>query len=784
MKVDKHVQDLLKQVADHFDSEDRAVRERQLRDWRRLKLLWEGFTRVWYSEVAHDWRIWEESINSDNDQEFYDKPINVFRAYLESIIAALSITVPGIKCYPDDADNPLDLMTAKAGDKIALLIKRHNNDPLLFLHALYVIVTEGMVACYSYPKEDKKFGTYDNNKYEDTTEEAYVCPYCQSRLPDEIMTNRIMDGFMPEEEDAALHNVIQNIGPLCPECASLLDPELQKSSLIVTRLVGTTKEPKSRICLECYGGLYIKIPNYAMRQEDIPYLIFSYETHYSNVLDRYKELRGAMSPSGKSGITSGGLYDPYEQWARLSPQYRGEYPINNVTVRNCWLRPSAFEILPDEDSKLLRKHYPDGAKIVLINDMYADSENESLDDCWTIMQDPMADYLHKRPMGSLLVNVQEITSDIISLALQTIEHGISQTFADPAVLNFDQYRQTEVLPGGVYPAVAKTGKALGEGFFETRTATLSQEVLPFFQQIQQLGQMASGALPSLFGGQIDGSKTASEYSMSRAQALQRLQNVWKMITYWWKDIYAKAIPMYIEEIKDDERQVELDEKGNFINVFVRVAELEGKIGRVELEANENLPITWSQRKDVYMKLLEAQNPKILEALTSPENIRNLAEAIGLDDFNIPGQNDVEKQYEEIRLLINSEPIQQPPSDEQLMMAVQQGATPEQLAQIPPTELPSVEIDYDLDNHQIESDICRTYLVSAAGRLLKTENPDGYKNVLLHMKAHLEAIKQKMMEEMQSQMGMQQMGAGDPKLAEQPAGSNQPLSENQNVSTQS
>lgn len=776
MEIDKRIQDLLKQVANHFDQEDRAVRERQLRDWRRLKLLWEGFTRVWYSEVAHDWRIWDENIvNADTDQEFYDKPINIFRAYLESIIAALSVTVPGIKCFPDDADNPLDLMTAKAGDKIALLIKRHNNDALLFLHSLYILCTEGMVACYSYPKEDEKYGTYEEEKYEDVTEEAYVCPNCNARIADEIMTNQLLDEYNPGDEEIELHDLIVNQGmKLCPECASLLDPELQKSKLIVSRLTGTTKKPKSRICLECYGGLYVKVPSYAMRQSDIPYLMFSYETHYSNVIDRYKELRESLNPDGKSGITAGGMYDPYEQWARLSTQYRGEYPLNNVTVRNCWLRPSAFHVLPEEDAKLLKSKYPDGAKIVLINDIYADSCNENLDDCWTIMQDPMSDYIHKRPMGSLLVNVQEITADIISLALQTIEHGISQTFADPGVLNFEQYRQTEVLPGGVYPAIAKTGKALGDGFWETRTATLSQEVLPFFQQIQQLGQMASGALPSLFGGQLDGSKTASEYSMSRAQALQRLQNVWKMVTMWWKDIYSKAIPMYIQELKDDERSVERDEQGNFINVFVRVAELEGKIGRIELEANENLPITWSQRKDTYMKLLEAQNPKILEALTDPANVKNLAEAIGLDDFIVPGQNDVDKQHEEIRILINSEPIVQPPSEEQIIMAMQMGQEPQ------PVELPSVEVEYDLDNHQIESDICRTYLVGPAGRLLKVENPEGYKNVLLHMKAHLEAIKQKMMEEMQMQMA----GAGNPEMAEKPEGSNQPLSENENVATES
>ena len=773
----ERVEKLLKSVADHFDQEDRAVRERQLRDWRRLKLLWEGFTRVWYSEVAHDWRIWDENIiTADTDQQFYDKPINIFRAYLESIIAALSITVPGIKCYPDDADNPLDLITAKAGDKIALLISRHNNTPLLWLHALYVLCTEGMVACYSYPREDDKYGTYKTPKYEEQTEEAYVCPYCNQRMADEVFSNRLMDEYEPGDDEVLLHDVLKNIGPVCPECASLLDPNLQKSTLTVTRQVGETTHPKSRICLEVYGGLYVKIPVSAMKQEDIPYLFFSYETHYSNVVDRYKDMRDKMGNKSKIGTTSGGMYDPYEQWARLSPQYRGEYPLNNVTVRNCWLRPSAFEILQEEDAEFLKKQFPSGAKVVFVNDNYADSENENLDDCWTIMQDPMSDFLHKRPLGAQLVNVQEITSDIISLALQTIEHGISQTFADPSVLDFEAYRQTEVLPGGVYPATAKTGKTVAEGFFETRTATLSPEVLPFFQQVQTLGQMASGALPSLFGGQLEGSKTASEYSMSRAQALQRLQNIWKMVTLWWKDIYGKVIPMYTKEIKEqeDERSVEQDEQGNFINVYVRIADLEGKIGRVELEANENLPITWSQRKDVYMKLLETQNPAILQALMAPENIKNLAEAIGLDDFNVPGEDDREKQYEEIRVLINSTPIPQPPSEEEALMAISQGQEPQEI------EVPSVDINFDLDNHALEADICRTYLISPAGRLLKQENEEGYRNVLLHMKAHLDADKQKMLEQAQMQM----MANPNPKLAEKPEGSNKPLTENANAATES
>jgi len=763
----ERIQDLLKSVANHFDQEDRAARERQLRSWRRLKLLWEGFQRVWYSEVAHDWRIADDD-TSDNDQSAYDKPINVFRAYLESIIAALSITIPNIKCYPDDADNSLDLSTAKAGDKIAQLVYRHNDVPLLWLHALYIFCTEGMTACYSYPKEDVKYGTYKKDINEEVEEEAYVCPICQAKIPDETFTSLESDEFMPDDDDVLVHDAIENQDmPVCPECAAQLDPALQKSKLIVTRLVESKILPKSRICLEVYGGLYVKVPNYAMKQEDMPYLTFSYETHYSNALDRYEHLRDKLTGSGKIGPSGGGMYDPYEQWARLSPQYRGEFPENNVTVRNCWLRPSAFNVLGNkEDVETLKKRYPDGAKLVLINDEWAEDCNESLDDYWTILKNPMADYLHYYPLGSLLVSVQDITSDMISLILQTIEHGITQTFADPGVLNFDKYRQTETMPGSVYPATPKTGKSVSDAFFETKTATLSQEVLPFFQQIQSLGQIVSGALPSLFGGQVAGSRTASEYSMSRAQALQRLQNTWKMFTFWWKTVFSKVIPMYIEEIKEDEKSVERDQQGNFINVFVRKAEMEGKIGRVELEANEQLPITWGQRKDVYMQLLESQNEHILAALGSPENIKNLAEAIGLDGFIIPGEADRQKQYEEIRLLINSEPILQPPDPMMELQNAAQGLPP-----LEDIELPSVEIDPDLDNHDIEAEICRTYLIGDAGRMLKIENPPGYKNVLLHMKAHMQQI----------QLGMQQAQAAMQPAA--PEGTNKPLAEGQNVSTE-
>lgn len=769
---DERIQRLLKEVVDHFDREDRQIRERQIRTWRRLKLFWEGFQKAWYSEVAHDWRIWDEATYDDTQQSYYDKPINVFRAYLESIIAALSVVVPPIKCYPDDADNTLDLATAKAGDKIAQLIYRHNNVPLVWLHGLFIYCTEGMVAAYTYPKSDVYYGTYAEEKTEEVTEqhEIVTCPQCGYNIDDKEVNHELgelhEDKQEQQQEDeftTVYKRDDDDYEPeLCPACGMVIQPKVTQESFLVTRIVGTTHQPKTRIIMDCFGGLYVKVPLYARKQDDCPYLIWSYETHYANAIEKFEHLHPKLSDEKARKIAeSVGPKDPYEQWGRLSPQYQGAYPTNNVTIRSAWLRPAAFNVLKDEDDiKELKKEYPNGAKVTLVNDEFGEAYNERLDDAWTLTYNPLSDYLHHDPLGLLLVSIQEITNDLVSLTLQTVEHGIGQTFADPAVLNFNAYRQMESVPGGIYEAVPKSGKSLQDGFFEVKTAQLSSEVMPFSAQIQSLAQLVSGALPSLFGGALQGSETASQYSMSRAQALQRLQNVWKMLTIWWKEIFGKAIPAYIQEVKEDERNVERDADGNFINVFIRKAELEGKIGRVELEANENLPLTWNQQKDVIMQLLAAGNPEILAILGSPENLPIIREAIGLTDFFVPGEDDRNHQYDEIKLLLQSEPIM---TGNPMM-----------------PEVPSIEIDPMMENHAIEFEICRKWAVSPAGQQAKMDNPAGYKNVLMHAQMHYQQMQMQMMSQ---PAAPPEQGAAPPEKPNPQRNQEAPIIGEQNVESQ-
>jgi hypothetical protein len=726
---DEAIQRLLLTIVEEFDKEDRDVRERQIRKCKRLKLFWDSIFQAWYSEVAHDWRIWDASIAEDSaDQSYYDKPVNTFRAYIETIIAALSVTTPAAKCFPFDAESSLDTITAKAGDKISKVIDNHNNAPLLWLRAIYTYYTEGTVYGYTYPRADIKYGTYPENQYVDESVEkaGITCPLCGEFT--EI--DATVEAFQPE-------NQAEDICPSCGETAML---SMEKKTFVTRKLVGTTNEPKTRVCMEVFGGLYVKIANYAKTAEQTPYLIYSYETHYANAIEEYDHLKGKGRELIKKLANQGGVgpSDMYAQWGRLSTIYMGEYPNYVVTMRKAWLRPSSYNVLGDsEDIKKLRELYPRGVKVCLVNDEFGSAESESLDDYWTISVNPHEDYLVHDPAGIPLVNVQEMTNDLISLVLQTIEHGIGQTFADPGVLNFKAYRDTETTPGGVYEATPKTGKTVSDGFYQLKTATLSAEVLPFFDVIQSLGQMASGALPSLFGGALDGSKTASEYSMSQASARQRIQNIYKLFTHWWKEVKGKAIPIYINNLKVDENDVQKLPDGSFINLFIRISELEGKIGKIELEAADNLPLTWTQVRENAMKMIEAQNPMFLQWMSAPENIPIVRDVLGFNDFYIPGEDDRSKQNDEIQQLLESEPIMDPETGQ---------------------FMPSVEIDVTYDKHDIQFEIVRQWVTSEAGRLAKIENQPGYENVLLHGQMHFF--------EMNKQLVLQQ-SAGGPKNSDNP-----------------
>jgi hypothetical protein len=160
-----------------------------------------------------------------------------------------------------------------------------------------------------------------------------------------------------------------------------------------------------------------------------------------------------------------------------------------------------------------------------------------------------------------------------------------------------------------------------------------------------------------------------------------------------------------------------------------------------------------------MQLMQSNNPQLLQMIASPENLPLLYEALGLTELVVPGEDSRNKQYDEIKELLNSEPLILPLDEEAIITAIQMGQEPQ------PLEEPSVEIG-EFDNDSIELEICIKWINSEAGRQMKLDNPLGYKNVLLHARAHKMAIQMKAMEQLMQAGGPMGGGAAPVESAKQ------------------
>ena len=129
----------------------------------------------------------------------------------------------------------------------------------------------------------------------------------------------------------------------------------------------------------------------------------------------------------------------------------------------------------------------------------------------------------------------------------------------------------------------RPNQRISDGFYDsTIKQTLSREVPAFAKQLDQDAQFATGAFPSVLGQpQQRDRATAKEYEMSRQVALQRLQITWQLFVDWYKSTLENGVRLFVDNVVEDEKFVQKDKSGNYVNIWIRQSELKGEIGGVE-----------------------------------------------------------------------------------------------------------------------------------------------------------------------------------------------------------
>jgi len=737
-------------IIDKLERAEELVRYRNVLKYRKQLHYWNNVQYLVESSTAHDWMTPEDILSKDPqadiDPVMYAKVINVYKAHGEIIIGALTSGTPTVRFFPADADDHEDTTTAKACSKIAELIQRWNKARLLLMKSLFIMYNQAFVACYNEQKQDYRFGSLDVPDYEDVDifERDHYCPNCgfgfgsEQWEPSGVQPvdgeqqpigpgdasgdaeSQQEDAAEPGEEPPQGIPTAQGPSPMspldCPGCQKAVQPVYDDTKGQQTKQVGSSKKPKNRECLEVYGPLNVKIPAWVREQTQTPYL--DLETEESVYAMR------ALYPEIEDLIESAGYPDSLEREVRVPTSYRNDFPKDVCTVQRVWLRPMAYTARRrDDDARIeIEKAHADGVYVVIINKtIIAEIVSDKLDEHWTISTNPLSETLHAEPIGAPMMPIQDITNELANLTLETIEYGLPEIFASTDVLDFDAYQRQEARPGQISPATLRAGQTLSQGFHEIQPATLSREVELFADRMTTTAQFVMGTFPSVFGGSMESrGGSAKEYELSKASALQRISNYWIILQEWWAAVMGKSVRSYMKHMQADEKYVQA--KGNqFLNVWIRQADLSGEIGEVEPEVNETFPISWAQKRDVILNLMQMKDPNVTAVIVHPENAGLIAQIIGVPELYIPGDDDRAKQLMEIAEMLLQQPQELPGPMGQ------------------PTVQSTVPIDPELDNHAVEAEICKAWLISEVGQDAKKNTPAWYMNVLAHFKEHKQAM---------------------------------------------
>lgn len=715
-KVSETCQKALLHILEEIEKEDDYIRQRLLREAKQNELYWHQFQYLFWDERVQDYRIPTQDVieqfSSREEIKFiYDYVVNIFKAHGLSIIAALSAEIPGVPFSPMNAESAEDKEAAQQAEELGKIIQRSNRAKLIFYHALFTLYTNHYVVAYNCFKrnKDKYGGVIEIPKFEKKKSkgpDSYSCP--------------------GEDCDFESEEKLQE----CPHCGGPLDYK-EGEEIENLEKVGVDEVERGMEEITIKGTLNWKIPLYASNQDACGYAIEYCDAHYA-------WLRKNFPSINREKLTNRGATDNFEKIARMPStggMYSDSYTQSLLTLKRVWLRPWMYDLLNDENEiKELNEKYPSGVYFAAVDCgsmEFAEGRPEMLDDHITITKGDLSRTIHGDPLGKPLIPLQDLENMVANLLTESLEHSVPSTFADPEILDFEVYSKQEVLPGMVYPSktsLTNPNRTMEDYFYTMKTSTLPKEGVDFDRIVESKAQFVVGAFPSIFGGpQTQGSKTLGEYQESRGYALQRLSIPYQLLFFWWADVIYKCVKDYIKNMVADEKHtIQITDKKFDTVELLKDSFAEGRFELLIPEAATDLPVSYSQKRTTLQQMVQLNSDILNEFLFSPENRAITLRYLGLEELTDLDGNETMKQLVEIEQLLKEEPIIGPDG----------------------MEAPSVPVEMDIDDPEIHLRVIKSFAAGRSGRWHKKNNPNGYKNMLLHGKAH----KMLMMQEMMMQQG--------------------------------
>ena len=718
----ERLQSALKMLIDQFRIEGLVARRHEILRVRRARYYWMGQQYLWFDWNEFDWRLPYQGGFSgaedkdEQEQPRYDYVLNVYQPFGLAFIAVGSSQVPTVRWFPQSANRSNDITAAKAASNAAALIEELNHIQQKMIDVWRLFWTDGKIGAYiRYVADKERYGEDRvpamSMGYSKLGEDGFVCPQCGTNTP---LSSFALGGEMggPARMEA---------NPACPQCSAPLGEDNFKPAVRIP--VPVEGEPESvakgQEQITFVGALELATPPWSNDFWDYPFLQWQMEVHKGMLKAKHPHAADKISANNPMSAE-----DVYGRASRLAvaqglPVLQpGDVMYNLVTYLRTWLRPWAFDSLDDKAiAAELKQLFPDGCYSAFAGDVYCESRNEKMGDHWRVMHTMPGDGSSGRPaQGEASLEVQDVANTLFNMAIEQFEYGIPPVYADPEVLDFEALTQRTIEPAVHVPARPRQGQTLAQAFFQPNPAEVPPALFTFLQElVGPIFQLVTGVTAAVFGGSMDDVKTAKAYQQARDMALGRLSLCWNIFKQMYAEIMQLAVKCFRDNRPGDVERVLPGENSEFESQIIRLADLDGDT-QARPDPDETYPRLRSQKQSVLQQLMTmaAQAPELSAMLMSPVNLGIIKGILGVDEFDVPGDDARTHQLREIEALLKAPGIPDPMTGGILLPSVQ----------------PSL-----FENHGAHLAEITRWVDSDDGQTAKAQNPQGYSAVQKHGEMH-------------------------------------------------
>ncbi len=628
----------------------------------------------------------------------YDHVINLLRGDKRKFVAVLGQRAPVVKVVPDRSDDEDAIRIARRADLEAHKLYFEWDVERKQRHlANAVWKTTTTFGFTSWVADGAKHGYTEQPKFELQDQEiapgSYHCIQCGTDIPEE-----------------------EGLAGMCPNCGAPIgeeDHQPAQTAQVPTQ-TGVEKYANGAVEFALATVFEVTTPFYARGIEDLPWLLYEYEVHKGQILSQFPELREKLQNDISTSSTGGGAMSQGTLARDTASSPTGTQTAgrkNKVLYTRVWLQPLMFELVLDEEKrKLLVDNFPNGCKVTLVADEVVAIDDEKLVEHWSYCKPDVSEYLYADPICTDFVGIQDLVNDMHNIAIETFERSVPWFLFDPQVLDPVQMKKHALQPGEGVPAKPGVGQQLSNSIWKAPVAEMSPQIGEWVKGLRETGRELTGVMPAIFGA--DGpSQTAREAELKRNQALMQLGVTWAEMRSFWASVFENGIRL---KAKFGTAQGG-DEEGGAEEQIATLAEIAD--GKWHCEAEEAMPMTWGQRRDFFMFLLD-KGPEAWQmfGLQDPNNMPQVQQIFGMDGWTIPLLDNRDKVYAMIPRLLQGAPMQDPMTGK---------------------VMPSIQIDIFEDDHTLSASVVKSWCQTDKGRAEKDSNPEGYSNVVAWGMAHLD-----------------------------------------------